>query len=571
MATAQELPIDTGASAIEMAEEIFGDGVTVVSANYFGDNQSSGIYSNGDSVSAETTPGDTGVILSTGNATEYTNSGTNSGTSSGNWGGWNGWNGWGNNGNNGNFGNNGNGNGGNWGGGGGTSTDTNQASNTSTNTSGVNNNADFNAAAGTNTYDASFLEIDFIPDGDTMTIQFVFSSEEYPEYVDSLYQDFIGVWVNDEFVELGLGDGDIDPNNINSGNNESLFISNLNDEYNTEMDGFTATMTLNMSVNAGEVNSIRIGIADVTDSSYDSNLLIAGGSIQTALIAQDDEINVALDGTQTVDVMANDDGPSGSTLTLTHINGQEVSAGSTVTLSTGQVLQVNADGTITVTADSDVESTTFSYTVESDTGVSDTAFATINQAPCFVAGTKIRTPDGAVPVDQLMPGDLVLTKDNGAQPVAWIGSREVEATGDYAPVRIARNTFGNHREIWVSPLHRVLVRDSLAELLFGTAEVLVAAKELVNGRSVRQIESDSVTYVHLMFDEHQIVWSEGLETESFLPGPQMNNSFERDTMAEICQLFPELDPDTGEGYGPAARRTLRGYEARLIAPVTEVA
>lgn len=565
MPTAQELTIDTSASAVEMAEEIFGAGVTVVSASYSGDNQSSGIYSDGDSIAPDVTPGDTGVILSTGQASDFTN-----GSSDSNWGGWNGWNGWGNNGNNNSWGNNGNGNGGTWGNTS-TNTDTNQASNTSTNTSGVNNNADFNAAAGTNTYDASFLDVEFIPDGDTMTIQFVFSSEEYPEYTDSLYQDFIGVWVNDEFVELGIGDGDIDPANINSGNNQSLFISNLNDEYNTEMDGFTATMTLTMSVNPGEVNSIRIGIADVSDSSYDSNLLIAGGSIQTALIAGDDVVDVAPGGSKTVDVMGNDNGPAGSSLTLTHINGQAVSAGSVVTLSTGQQLQVNADGTITVLADGDEESAIVSYTVEADTGVSDTAFVTINQVPCFVAGTRIRTPDGAVPVECLQPGDLVLTKDNGPQPVSWIGSREVEAKGDYAPIRIAKKTFGNHRELWVSPLHRVLVRDSLSDLLFGTPEVLVAARELVNGHSVQQVEGDSVTYVHVMFDEHQIIWSEGLETESFLPGPQMCDSFERETMAEICALFPELDPESGEGYGPAARRTLRGYEARLISQGLEVA
>ncbi len=564
MPTAQELTIDTSASAVEMAEEIFGDGVTVVSATYSGDSQSSGIYSDGDSVAADVTPGDTGVILSTGHATDFTNGSSNQ------WGGWNGLNGWGSNGNSGNWGNNGNGNGGTWGNTS-TNTDTNQASNTSTNTSGVNNNADFNAAAGTNTYDASFLDVEFIPDGDTMTFQFVFSSEEYPEFTESLYQDFIGVWVNDEFVQLGIGDGDIDPANINGGNNQSLFISNLNDEYNTEMDGFTATMTLTMSVNPGEVNSIRIGIADVSDSSYDSNLLIAGGSIQTTLIAADDVVDIAPDGSKAVDVTANDDGPAGSSLTLTHINGQAVTAGSVVTLSSGQELQVNADGTITVIADGDEESAVFSYTVESDTGVSDSAFVTINQVPCFVAGTRIRTPDGGVPVERLRPGDLVMTRDNGAQPVSWVGSREVAARGDYAPVRIVRNTIGNHREVWVSPLHRVLVRDSLSELLFGDREVLVAARELVNGHSVQQVESESVTYVHVMFDEHQIIWSEGLETESFLPGPQMCNSFERDTMTEICELFPELDPESGEGYGPAARRTLRGYEARLISRGLEVA
>ena len=527
MPIAQELPIDLNASAMTMAEEIFGEGVQVVSADYSGDRRSSGTYSDGDTISAETTPGDTGVILSTGRARDYTNS-------SNNW----------------------------WGGG---STNTNQASNTSTNTRGVDNDAAFNEAAGTTTYDASILEMEFIPTGDMMTIQFVFSSEEYPEYTDSLYQDFIGIWINGEYVQLGVGDGDIDPNNINSGNNESLFISNLNDEYNTEMDGFTATMTLTMPVNSGDVNTLRIGIADVTDSRYDSTLLIAGGSVQTALVAEDDVVNIAPDGSQVVDLMANDDGPSGATLTLTHINGQEVSAGDVITFSTGQQIQINGDGTVTVLADGDEESVNFSYTTSVDgSDLSDTAFVTINQVPCFVAGTRVRTPDGYVAVDDLQAGDLVVTKDDGVQPISWIGSREVEGTGDFAPIHIRKNTFGHHRALQLSPLHRVLVRDGLSEILFGTAEVLVAVKELINGHSVRQIPTDHVTYVHLMFDKHQIVWAEGLETESFLPGPQIVNSFEQETMAEICSIFPELDPETGAGYGKAARRTLRGYEANLL-------
>lgn len=534
---AQELPIDTNASAMEMANEIFGEGVTVVSADYLGDRRSSGIYSEGDAISAETTPGDTGVILSTGKATDYTNS------SGGGW----------------------------WGG---NSTNTNQATNTSTDTrNGIDNDAAFNAAAGAPTYDASILDMEFIPDGDVMTIQFVFSSEEYPEYVDSLFQDFIGVWVNGDFVQLGIGDGDIDPNNINGGNNQSLFISNLNDEYNTEMDGFTATMTLNMTVIPGQINTLRIGIADVNDSQYDSTLMIAGGSAQTALIANDDVINMAPGGTQTVDLMANDNGPGNTTLILTHINGQPVSAGSIVTLATGQQILVNLDGTITVLADGDTESVNFSYTtgVGSGNGLSDTAFVTINQVPCFVAGTRIRTPQGYVAVEELQPGDLVVTKDDGAQPICWIGSRDVEGRGDFAPIHIRKNTFGHHRALQLSPLHRVLVRDGLTEILFGDPEVLVAIKELINDHSVRQVPVAQVTYVHLMFDKHQIVWAEGLETESFLPGPQIVNSFEQETMAEICAIFPELDPETGAGYGPAARRTLKGFEATLLSTAQAVA
>jgi len=524
MAIANELPINNNASAIQMAEEMFGAGVTVVDADYYGDRRSSGTYSNGDSISEGVTPGDTGVILSTGRTSNFTKS---SGSSN-----------------------------------------TNTSNSTSTNTSGVNNNAAFNAAAGTRTYDASFMEVEFIPDGDTLTLQFVFASEEYPEYVNSLYQDFIGVWVNGQQVDLAVGDGDIDPLNINGGNNESLFISNLNDEYNTEMDGFTATMTLKMNVNVGEVNTLRIGIADVTDSSYDSTLLIAGDSAQTAFIAQDDAVDVAPGFSKTIDVLGND-GDGSSTLTLTHINGQAVSAGSVITLTTGQQLQVNADGTLTVLADGDLESVIFSYTAENGAGISDSAFVTVNQVPCFVEGTKVKTPEGEVAVEHLQVGNLVLTKDDGAQPLRWIGSRTVAAAGSFAPIHIRRGTFGEHGDLWVSPLHRVLVRDPMSELLFAEAEVLVAAKELVDGKNVRQVEGGEVTYVHLLFDRHQILWSEGLETESFLPGPQIVHALEQDVMTEICTLFPELDPETGAGYGPAARQTLRQYEASLLsAPAT---
>lgn len=116
----------------------------------------------------------------------------------------------------------------------------------------------------------------------------------------------------------------------------------------------------------------------------------------------------------------------------------------------------------------------------------------------------------------------------------------------------------------MSPLHRVLIRDSLAELLFGEAEVLIAARDLVNDHSVRRVEGGMVEYVHILFDRHQVVFSEGLETESFLPGPQTAKSFEAEIVEEICALFPEIDPETGAGYSPAARRTLKRYEAQLL-------
>jgi hypothetical protein len=520
MVAASELPIETvasGTSATDMAETIFGDGVTVVSATYYGDTDSAGTYSGGDANSPGVTPGDTGVIMSTGNAVDFTNS----------------------------------------------SGEANQETDTSTNTSGTNNYYPYNNVAGTSTYDASTLDVDFIPDSNIMTMQFVFSSEEYPEYENSIFQDFVGVWVNGTLVPMDVGNGDVDPGNVNTSNNINMYVANQNDEFNTEMDGFTITLTLTMFVNPGVVNSLRIALADVADSNYDSNLLIAGNSVQTDLVAISDNVDLFPTGEREIDVLGNDVNESGGTLTITHINGVAVSVGDIITLPTGQTVRLNADGTFTVTGDGDVENFNFTYTI--DNGVnSDVGFVNATGVPCFVAGTMIATPDGERTAESLQPGDLVLTQDDGPQPLRWSGTRTVAATGDFAPVHIRANTFGTHRDLLVSPLHRVLIRDNLAELLFGDAEVLVAARDLINDHSVTRRNGGEVTYVHLLFDRHQVVFSEGLETESFLPGPQTKKSFEREIVDEICALFPEIDPETGAGYSPAARRTLKRFEAGLL-------
>ena len=397
MVAASELTY-TNANAMQMAEEIFGDGVTVVSASYSGDNRSSAIYSNGDALAPGATPGDTGVILSTGRANHYTNSNGQA----------------------------------------------NQDTNTSTNTRGVNNNADFNAAAGTNTYDASFLDISFIPDSNVMTMQFVFSSEEYPEYVNSVYQDFVGVWVNGTQVNMEVGNGDTDPGNVNATNNENLFLDNTGDAYNTEMDGLTVTMTLTMTVVPGIVNTIRIGIADVSDSNYDSSLLIAGDSIQTDLVAMSDDTTVYPTGSRTLDVLDNDINNSGGTLTITHINGQAVTAGSSVLLNTGQTVTLNADGTITILGDGDTEDFNFTYTVDNGAN-SDTGIVNVSSIPCFVAGTMIATPQGDRPVETLRPGAGSRKQSRGK------GSQYPQRLTHLSPLHLAPKTLGGARRLPANP------------------------------------------------------------------------------------------------------------------------
>lgn len=519
MVAASELPIDTGASALQMANAIFGAGTTVVNATYFGNSAASGIYSDGLATSPGVMPADTGVILSTGLAQDFTNS----------------------------------------------SGDANQSASTSTNVSGgIDNFSGLNDIAGTRTFDGAILDVDFIPTGNTFTMQFVFASEEYPEYAGSVFNDAVGVWINGVLAEITVGSGDTSVGNLNQASNENLYVDNTGSAFNTEMDGFTVTLTVKATVIPNSVNTLRVGIADAGDSSYDSSVLIAGNSAQTALIANDDTMEVAPGGARTIDVLANDTGPSGATLEITHINGIALGVSNSVSLPSGETVTLNPDGTLTVSANAGEQTVNFSYTVGDGTGLSDTAFVTVEVVPCFVAGTAILTPGGEVAVETLEPGDLIVTRDNGVQPLRWVGRRRVAASGDLAPIRIAAGTFGDHDELLVSPQHRILIRDALSELLFGEPEVLVAAKHLMNDHSVRRIEGGSVDYVHLMFDAHQLVFSAGLATESFQPGPQTSASFEDAALRELRAIFPDVDFASGKGYGASARPALKAYEAQLL-------
>ncbi|MBL4768890.1 MAG: choice-of-anchor L domain-containing protein [Rhodobacteraceae bacterium] len=524
MATAIELDIDSSANAMDMILALFGSGVTVNSASYSGDPLSSGIYTGADTTSPGVAPGDTGVILSTGYVRDFTNSDG--------------------------------------------STNTNQNTDTSTDTTGTNNDLDFNALAGAGTRDASFLEAEFVPTGDYLTIDFVISSEEYPEYINSAYNDVIGVWINGVQATVSIGDGSASVGNINGSDTQNLYVDNSNDEFNTEMDGFTITLTFVAPVNPGVVNTLKIGVADVSDSIYDTNLLIAGGSIQTAIVAQDDSVSMNINGTQTVDVLANDSSVGGA-LTVTHINGILVVAGDTITLGTGQQITLNANGTFTIVADSDDETVYFNYAIEDSLSNTDTALVEIVQIACFGKGTMIRTEFGDQSIETLEPGQLVMTRDNGLQPIRWVGRRTVTTEDTLAPIRFAKGTFGATSDLWLSPQHRVLISDVWSELLFGESEVLVKAKDLINDQTIRIDRSKpEITYFHLLMDNHEILLSNGMATESFLPGPETLPDYDAETQKELLRLFPCLASGAGNGFGHTARLTLKSYESSILAQIS---
>lgn len=752
MAIATELNIDTAATADQMFDAIFGEGIQLVAgtALYSGDAASSGIYSGALTTIPGIVPSDSGVILSTGNVTDFTNS---SGT-----------------------------------------TNTNVSGGTGVDMlGGIDGDAQLDAVSGQATFDGAILTADFIPDGDTLTMQFVFASEEYPEYVNGGVNDSFGVWINGQFVEATISvAGNVSIDSVNQGANQNLYRDNTADQFNTEMDGITYVLSFKAQVNAGQVNSIKIGIADGGDAIFDSNLLIMGNSIQTVALAMDDTVSLTANSSRTFDLLGNDRSTDESPLQITQINGQNVVAGQTIVLITGQSVRLNADGTVTVFSNGTLNDENFTYTVsngsETDVGYvtihttaimapdgivegstgddvidasylgdpdgdlidnndatgfggtigqddyilagagndqvtagagndqiyavsgADTVFGgsgddlaylgegndvfgsggadesgndtlygeagddsltggagndliyggsgddTINMGSgtdtvsggtgndsivvdanatgglvdggenpgdydvldlsawgfsgtnilyndldpesgtvefldgtgavvstlafqniekvvaCFTPGSQVLTIDGEVPVEDLALGDLVLTRDNGYQPIRWIGRRDLPeqaliANPRFNPVLIRAGALPDGtpaRDMLVSPQHRILICDSRADLMFGESEVLIAAIHLLGREGVTRPRPPGISYIHFMFDQHEIVLADGAWSESFQPGLQTLAGLDRDQRDEILALFPELV--TPSRY-PAARQTLKIKETRvLLAP-----
>ena len=177
---------------------------------------------------------------------------------------------------------------------------------------------------------------------------------------------------------------------------------------------------------------------------------------------------------------------------------------------------------------------------------------------------SITQPHGARAVETLGIGDMVVTRDHGLQPVRWIGSRTVPAFDRFAPVRIRPGVLsGLDRDLLVSPQHRMLFQGYRSELLFGDSEVLVAAIHLLDDKLVTQDHGGSITYIHIMFDDHEIIYAEGAATESFHPGSVGLSAVTAAARAELFSLFPDLR-SAPSSYGRTARRCLKKHEAQLI-------
>ncbi|MGL4396067.1 MAG: Ig-like domain-containing protein, partial [Hyphomicrobium sp.] len=387
-------------TAMTMAQSIAGDGVTILNATYSGANGQSGTFTGGTGYTKDWLAFDSGVVLTTGSTTGIAGSNTVGQTT------------------------------------------------TDAQSTGTGADADLAAVGAGESFDAATLSFEFIPTTNQVTLQFVFGSEEYNEYVYSTFNDAMGIWINGVNVALnpagtpisidtinqagtyapGSGSEANDPNPGNGAYDSSapnLYINNAPGAgtYTTGMDGFTVTLSIIANVNVGVSNTIKIGVADIGDAAYDSYLFVKAGSLVGVPTANTDNAITGRDVPVVIDVLSNDlVGPDGP-ITITHIADKPIVAGgAAVTFASGSSVSLSTDGKLTYTpAAGKTGADLLTYTVADKSGHTSVGYIDIkvvdNAAPLLDLDTSVATPTGTV-ADSIVSNSY----SNSTGTVAWNSS-----------------------------------------------------------------------------------------------------------------------------------------------------
>lgn len=193
-------------------------------------------------------------------------------------------------------------------------------------------------------------------------------------------------------------------------------------------------------------------------------------------------------------------------------------------------------------------------------GVSD-QIEPVGFTPSIAEQSLIETPTGLMPIEDLICGDIVMTVDNGPQPIRWICERTVPTRGLFQPLRLRAPFFGLLQDVLVAPEQRLLFENTEIEYLFGVESVLVEARYLTNNVNViRETKcGGNIKLFQLVFDEHEIITVSGCQMESLFIGqiadhPEMLKS----------TLLSGLQSADVPYHKEIARPLLRSYEAMAL-------
>ncbi|MEL6641420.1 MAG: Hint domain-containing protein [Pseudomonadota bacterium] len=311
---------------------------------------------------------------------------------------------------------------------------------------------------------------------------------------------------------------------------------------------------------------------DYVDGGVDDDIIALGDGNDTGLGGQGDDV---IEGGQGTDQIIGGEGAdalfggSGSDLFIGGTAGDVVVGGEDLDGQDSDVLDLSG---------SDVDRVEFvngdpeAGTVFFNNGTTMTFSEIENVVPCFTPGTLIATPRGERAVEDLKVGDRVITRDNGIQEIAWVGHKRI--TGQQlvqnphlTPILIKRGALGQglpERDMMVSPNHRMLVASDKTQLYFEETEVLAAAKHMIGASGIHAVDVMATTYIHFMFERHEVVLSNGAWTESFQPGDYTLKGIGNSQRNEILDLFPDLATQEGLENYHSARKSLKKHEAKLL-------
>jgi len=171
---------------------------------------------------------------------------------------------------------------------------------------------------------------------------------------------------------------------------------------------------------------------------------------------------------------------------------------------------------------------------------------------CFVPGTQVRVPGGETSIQSLKEGDMVLTRDNGVERVLWIGERklsgmELFSSPGLRPIRIRASTIRSGQpsdDLVLRPRQQVLISGARAQE-FNTEELaLVSVCDLLDERrTVVDYSSRDVTYIHILLEDHQILWANGVPVESCHPANSEIGQVNTADFERLLSLYPEMRYD----------------------------
>lgn len=137
--------------------------------------------------------------------------------------------------------------------------------------------------------DAIVLEFDAQSTGDTLMFNFVFGSEEYPEFAPpntSTFNDVFAVFMSGPGLAgtinaATLPNGTVvSINNVNPITNSEYYINNGVGEY-VVFDGITQNINVKRKVTPGATYHFAIAIQDVADAFYDSGIMLQSHSFRS--------------------------------------------------------------------------------------------------------------------------------------------------------------------------------------------------------------------------------------------------------------------------------------------------